>query len=216
MNLITQTIAVAIAAGVAAVITAVAVSLGARIIARSIAVARTPPTRLIVAASIVVVAVVASYSSAAWAGPYLNTSAMLLHESSQSTKWVRANLGDKELARSAAMMARARCETAGKMNVPPEVRQAHPHMLLALAAVENAMQAAVDGKTSDFIRHVQTSSGEVSTFQAVLKTLGFSLPEYGRSAMHRQQVPMGLDLLITRRSPSQSWSQLEQGFADYR
>lgn len=45
------------------------------------------------------------------------------------------------------------------------------------------MQAAIDGQVSDFIRQIQTSSGEAKTFQSVLQTLGFALPNFNRTSM---------------------------------
>lgn len=123
------------------------------------------------------------FSSSALAGPYLNTSAMLLHENAFASRWVRANLGDKQLAANAHKMAKARVDVASKMNVPSEVREAHPHLLLALAAMERAMEAAVEGQVSNFIRQMQSSSGEAKTFQAVLKSLGFALPDVQRTSV---------------------------------
>ena len=122
-------------------------------------------------------------SSSALAGPYLNTSAMLLQENQLAAAWVRNHLGDKQLAQNAHKMAQARVDVAARMNVPDEVKQAHPHLLLALSAMERAMQAAVDGQVSNFIAQLQTSSGEAKTFQAVLKTLGYSLPTSPKRAM---------------------------------
>ena len=101
----------------------------------------------------------------------------------RSLHWVRMFLCDKELASNAAKMATTRSEVALKMNVPAEVQQAHPHLLATLSAMEAAMQAAVEGKTFAFVRQLQTSTGEAKTFQAVLQTLGFSLPDYGHMAM---------------------------------
>ena len=128
------------------------------------------------------VALMLLFSFPCWAGPYLNTSTMLLVESDHAGRWVRTNLGDKELAKNAQKMAQARLDVASTMVVPPEVREAHPHLLLALAAMERAMQAAIDGRISDFIRQIQTSSGEAKTFQAVLQAAGFTLPNYHRAA----------------------------------
>jgi len=136
----------------------------------------------IVMAAVLMVALL--ISSPAVAGPYLNTSAMLLHESTNAGQWVRLNLGDKELARNAFKMAQARTDVASKMDVPAEVRQAHPHLLLSLSAMENAMQMAVDGKFSDFIRQTQSASGEAKTFQSVLRNLGFALPDYVRVSVY--------------------------------
>lgn len=146
----------------------------------------------------------------AWAGPYLNTSAMLLNESDAAGRWVRANLGDKELARNAHKMAQARLDVASKMVVPKEVREAHPHLLLALAAMERAMEAAAEGEVSTFVRQLQTSSGEAKTFKAVLKGLGFSLPEMRRTSSRHQPggerlavrgARTGLPLPVLYRSP---------------
>lgn len=134
-----------------------------------------------------IVAVVALIASPAWAGPYLNTSAMLLDENFAAGRWVRANLGDKDLARAAHKMAQARNDVAARMIVPPEVREAHPHLLLSLAAMELAMDAAVQGQISNFIRQLQTSTGEAKTFKAVLKGAGFTLPELREASLHKQR-----------------------------
>jgi hypothetical protein len=142
---------------------------------------RTRACKVLLVTAIVAFAI--AISSSAWAGPYLNTSTMLLHESSNTGRWIRSNLGDKELARNAHKMAQARLDVASKMNVPTEVREAHPHLLLSLAAMERAMQAAIDGQVSDFIRQIQTSSGEAKTFQSVLQTLGFALPNFNRTSL---------------------------------
>lgn len=139
--------------------------------------------------AILIAAVMSVLASPAWAGPYLNTSAMLLDESFAAGRWVRANLGDKELARSAHKMAQARIDVAAKMIVPAEVREAHPHLLLSLAAMERAMDAAVEGQISNFVRQQQTSSGEAKTFEAVLKGLGFALPNTRHTSMRTLTKP---------------------------
>lgn len=138
-----------------------------------------------------IVVAVALIASPAWAGPYLNTSAMLLDENFAAGRWVRANLGDKDLARAAHKMAQARIDVASRMVVPTEVREAHPHLLLSLAAMEQAMDAAAQGQISNFIRQLQSSSGEAKTFKAVLKGAGFSLPELRNASLRedRSRVP---------------------------
>ncbi len=132
---------------------------------------------------LMVLAAMVLFSTSAVAGPYLNTSAMLLHENAFASRWVRANLGDKQLAANAHKMAQARVDVASKMNVPPEVREAHPHLLLTLAAMERAMEAAAQGQVSNFIRQMQSSTGEAKTFKAVLKSLGFALPDVNRTSL---------------------------------
>jgi hypothetical protein len=132
---------------------------------------------------LMVLAAMVLFSTSALAGPYLNTSAMLLHENAFASRWIRANLGDKQLAANAHKMAQARVDVASKMNVPPEVREAHPHLLLTLAAMERAMEAAAEGQVSNFIRQIQSSAGEAKTFKTVLKSLGFALPDVQRTSL---------------------------------
>lgn len=112
----------------------------------------------------------------AWAGPYLNTAAMLLREGFQACDWVRVNLDDKQLAGYAQQVARTRVDVASKMVVPDEVRQAHPHLLLALAAQERALDAAINGRVAVFLSQVQVARGEKKTLDSVLKSANLSLP----------------------------------------
>jgi hypothetical protein len=61
--------------------------------------------------------------------------------------------------------------------VPKEVVQAHPHLLLTLENYERAMDAAVNGEGERFMIYCQRAQDEERTFRAVLRQLGWELPE---------------------------------------
>lgn len=116
-------------------------------------------------------------STRAYAGSYLNRAALLLRQANAEADYVRLRLTDRELSRVAHEMALARSRAAAKMQVPPEVVQAHPHLLLVLEHFERALSAAVQRESERFISQVLLAREEERTFHAVLKQLGWKLPE---------------------------------------
>jgi hypothetical protein len=113
----------------------------------------------------------------AFAGTYLNRAVVLLSGASREAVYLRARLGDRELARVTHRMAQARLDAARTMTVPKEVEQAHPHLLLALENYQQATEAATLGETERFAIYHQRALDEERTFKAVLKQLGWLLPE---------------------------------------
>jgi hypothetical protein len=113
----------------------------------------------------------------AFAGSYLDRAALLVHQASREADFLRAHLTDLELARVVQKVAAARLKAASKMQVPKEVAQAHPHLLLVLENYERAASAAADGKTQRFLILQQRARDEERTLRGVLKQLGWSLPE---------------------------------------
>lgn len=120
---------------------------------------------------------VLSVALPAVAGTYLNRAAMLLSGASREAAYLRARLGDKELARVTHRMAQARLDAARTMTVPKEVEQAHPHLLLVLENYLQATEAASLGELERFGIYHQRALDEERTFKAVLKQLGWILPE---------------------------------------
>jgi len=114
---------------------------------------------------------------AAWAGTYMNRALVLLTGAAREAAYLRARLGDRELAGVVHRMAQARVATAGSMTVPKEVVQAHPHLLLVLESYEQATEAATRGEVDRFTTFYQRALDEERTFRAVLKSLGWVLPE---------------------------------------
>ncbi len=113
----------------------------------------------------------------AWAGTYLNSAALLLSQSSKEGDYLRARIGDKELADLIHKLANARLEAAKGMLVPKEVVQAHPHLLLVLENYERAADAATRGETEKFLVYQQRARDEERTFRGVLRQFGYSLPD---------------------------------------
>jgi hypothetical protein len=62
------------------------------------------------------------------------------------------------------------------MQVPKEVAQAHPHLLLVLENCERAADAAKEGRVQRFMIYLQRAREEERTLRGVLKQLGWTLP----------------------------------------
>ena len=116
-------------------------------------------------------------SRPAWAGTYLNRAAILLSGGSREATYLRARLGDRELAGVVHRLAQARLATGGAMTVPKEVGQAHPHLLLVLENYEQATDAATRGDLERFTICYQRAQDEDRTFRAVIKSLGWVCPD---------------------------------------
>lgn len=113
----------------------------------------------------------------AWAGSYLDRAALLISQANHEADYLRARLSDRELAHVVHKMAEARLETASKMQVPPEVAQAHPHVLLVLQNYERAASFAEEGRTQQFMVYLQKARDEERILRGVFKELGWPLPK---------------------------------------
>jgi hypothetical protein len=113
----------------------------------------------------------------AWAGTYLNRAVVLLMGALREASYLRARVADRELAGVVHRLAQARLAAAGTMTVPKEVAQAHPHLLLVLESFEQATDAATRGEIDRFTTYYQRAQDEDRTFRAVLKSLGWVLPD---------------------------------------
>ncbi|MEI9952123.1 MAG: hypothetical protein WDO74_24845 [Pseudomonadota bacterium] len=116
-------------------------------------------------------------TGSAWAGTYLNSASLLLSQSSKEGDYLRAHMGDKELADLIHKLASARLDAAKGMLVPKEVVQAHPHLLLVLENYERAADVATRGEAEKFLVYQQRARDEERTFRGVLKQFGYALPE---------------------------------------
>jgi hypothetical protein len=119
---------------------------------------------------------IALVSGNAFAGSYLNRAALLVNGGRREAEYLRAHFADKELARIVHQLAITRVETGGAMMVPKEVVQAHPHLLLVFENYERAADAAETSAAERFIVFLQHALDEERTFRAVLRNLGWELP----------------------------------------
>jgi hypothetical protein len=113
----------------------------------------------------------------AWAGSYLNRAALLVAQASREANYLRPRLSDRELARTVHKLAAARLKAASTMQVPKEVAQAHPHLLLMLENYERAADAARGGRQERFFEFLTHARDEEGILRGVLKQLGWPLPK---------------------------------------
>jgi hypothetical protein len=118
-----------------------------------------------------------TWASQASAGSYLNRATLLVTQATRDSEYLRGRLTDKDLAALVHAVADARLEAASRMQVPKEVVQAHPHLLLLLQNYERAADAAMEGQPDRFLAlHLRARNEEV-ILRGVLKQLGYSLPD---------------------------------------
>lgn len=120
----------------------------------------------------------AVYARAAYAGSYLDRAAMLVGIANLELSYLRRKLYDTELARTTQKLAAARVGAAQTMEVPSEVVQAHPHLLLMLEDCERATNAAVERNAEEFLKFQRAARDEEEHFRAILKQLGWQLPVF--------------------------------------
>jgi hypothetical protein len=116
-------------------------------------------------------------TSVAWAGSYLDRTALLINEAHRAGAFLRQRSSDRELARVVHQASEARLEAAQRMNVPKEVVLAHPHVLIVLEHHERAAFAAVEGDTQRFLIHELKADEEERVLRSVLEQLGWPLPK---------------------------------------
>lgn len=113
----------------------------------------------------------------AFAGSYLERAALLIHESRTGSAFLRKRLTDMDSAKLVHALALARVRFATDMDVPPEVEQAHPHLLLMLENHERAAAAALDRRPEGFLKAQSLALDEEGLFHTVLKHLGWTVPK---------------------------------------
>lgn len=114
----------------------------------------------------------------AWGGSYLSRAATLLGGGEFEAKAMSRRPHDRELALICHELALERIDVARTMLVPPEVKNAHPHLLLTLESYERAMDAAVRREYEDFLVALARAREEKRILVAVLKQAGWELPRW--------------------------------------
>jgi hypothetical protein len=113
----------------------------------------------------------------AWAGSYLDRAALLLDEARKEGDLLQPRTFDKELVLVVRMLCEVRAKVGRKMEVPSQVAKAHPHLLLVLENYERAARSAEEGNFKKFMEHLNTARDEDRNFRAILRELGYSLPD---------------------------------------
>ncbi|MCC6217140.1 MAG: hypothetical protein IT376_19935 [Polyangiaceae bacterium] len=128
-------------------------------------------------AAVAVGAALSAVALPAYAGSYLDRAGVLTGLGSRESDFLRARLGDGELALALHRVARGRLDAAARMQVPKEVAQAHPHVLLVLENYERAANAAAEGSPERFLVYQRRAREEEQVLRGVLKQLGWALPK---------------------------------------
>lgn len=132
---------------------------------------------VIVSCAVLLVAITSA--ALAYAGSYLDRSAILLGDTRRANEWMLAHLSDREMSDILHDLAEARLKSARKMSVPvnpKEVAMAHPHLLLALEISERAAAAAAAGQNEKFLTLLRTARDEDATFRSLLSAAKLDLP----------------------------------------
>lgn len=132
---------------------------------------------IIVPAAVLFVAL--STAALAYAGSYLDRSAILLADTRRANEWILTHLSDREMSEILHDVSEARLKSARKMSVPTnpkEVAMAHPHLLLALETSERAAAAAAAGQNEKFLTLLRTARDEDATFRSLLSAAKLDLP----------------------------------------
>ena len=122
-------------------------------------------------------AICALASLSAFAGSYLDRAALMLDGAKKEADTVKSRTGDKELLVVVKALTEARVKAGRKMNVPPAVVDAHPHLMLVLENYDRALDAVISGNNTKFLECLANASAEEATFKSQLKTLGYTLPK---------------------------------------
>jgi hypothetical protein len=134
--------------------------------------------RLVAVLAFVLVSV--GFTSHARAGSYLDRAAIMLDEARKEGDILLPRTMDKELILVLKSVTEARAKAGRKMEVPAAVAKAHPHLLLVFENYERAVDYAGEGNFKKFVEHLNTAREEELTFRAVLKELGYSLPDFSK------------------------------------
>lgn len=113
----------------------------------------------------------------AFAGSYLDRAALLLDQARKEGDLLQPRTGDKELALVIKTLSEARAKAARKMEVPAAIAKAHPHLLLVMETWDRAVESTLEGNFKKFMEHLLTAREEDRIFRALVKELGFALPD---------------------------------------
>lgn len=116
-------------------------------------------------------------TGSAFAGTYMDRAALLISQGDREMSFLKKRLSDHELAHVVHEMASARLNAASTMDVPKEVRDAHPHVLLVLENYERAAHFAAEGDRARFFVYLRRAKKEEIIMRGIFKELGWPLPK---------------------------------------
>lgn len=107
---------------------------------------------------------------------YLAVAALLYDETRRAQDWVGAHPGDTGLAAVAWEMADLRAQLAVRLVAPPQVKQAHMHLLLAMENTTASFDATMRGDAKKAAQRMAAARTEEITMQNAFDGAKVKLP----------------------------------------
>jgi hypothetical protein len=107
---------------------------------------------------------------------YLRRMSLLLDETKRAQDFVGQNPADLGLAATALELAEVRNTIAARIAAPPQAKQAHMHLLLALENTTAAFDAKVRGDEKKAAQRMAAARAEEQTLGAALEAAKLKLP----------------------------------------
>ena len=107
---------------------------------------------------------------------YLHRAALLLDETKRSQDWVGQHPWDLGLAAMAYELAELRNQLAVKIAAPPQAKQAHMHLLLALENTAASFDAALRGDEKKAAQRMAAARAEEQTLYLALEAAKLKMP----------------------------------------
>ncbi len=107
---------------------------------------------------------------------YLRRAALLLDETKRAQDWIGQNPSDLGLAAMALELAELRSAIAAMIAAPPQAKQAHMHLLLALENTAAAFDAKVRGDEKKAAQRLAAARAEEQTLGLALEAAKLKIP----------------------------------------
>jgi len=107
---------------------------------------------------------------------YLHRAAILLDETKRAQDWVGQHPGDLGLAAMAYELADVRNQLAVKIAAPPQAKQAHMHLLLALENTAASFDATLRGDDKKAAQRMAAARSEEQTLYLALEAAKLKMP----------------------------------------
>lgn len=107
---------------------------------------------------------------------YLYRAAILLDETKRAQDWVGGHPGDLGLAAMAYEIADLRSQLAAKIAAPPQTKQAHMHLLLALENTAASFDATVRSEDKKAAQRMAAARTEEQTLHLALESAKLKMP----------------------------------------
>ena len=107
---------------------------------------------------------------------YLARAALLLDETRRAQDWIGAHPGDVGLAALGLELAESRADAASAIAAPPQVKNAHMHLLLAMENTTACFDHLVRGESKKAAQRLSAARIEEQTLFSALEAAKLKMP----------------------------------------